>query len=234
VLRNVGYGFGVLTVAAIAAFWPSYLSRPLQQIDGTTHLHAAVMASWCALLVAQALLIRARATAWHRALGKLSYAIAPLVVIVALRLTQIRIRAVPAGALSAAARDFYLPISAALVFGTSYALAMAYRRRPALHARFMVGTALTFIDPVLARILAFHVPAIPFSYQQPITFGLTDAWLLFAIWQERRAGRRPGIAGTAFPALLGMFAVIHALWFTLAPTGAWVQLIAWFGALGLA
>src|SRR5262249_7407026 len=46
VLRNSGYGFGLLSIAAVAAFWPSYLSRSFATIDGTTHVHAAVMATW--------------------------------------------------------------------------------------------------------------------------------------------------------------------------------------------
>ena len=221
VLRNSGYGFALLSLSAVAAFWPGYLSRSFATIDGTTHVHAAVMASWCALLVAQPFLIRSGKVAWHRALGKLSYAIAPLVVIAALRLTQIRIRALPPEALRDVAHAFYLPVSGTLLFAASYALAIGFRRRPALHARFMVGTALSFIDPVFARIMAFYVEAIPPWLQQPITFGFTDAWLVVAIWRERRRGH----LGAAFPILLALFALAHLLWFTLARSSVWLHIV---------
>jgi hypothetical protein len=230
VFRNSGYVFAGLSIAAIAAFWPSYLSRPFATIDGTTHVHAAAMASWCALLVAQAFLIRAGKVRWHRAIGKLSYAVAPLIVVAALRLTQVRIQAVPAPELRDAARDFYLPLSATLLFAVSYALAMAFRHRAALHARFMIGTALSFIDPVGARIMIFHVRSIGAPLMQPITFGIIDAWLLFAIWRERRASR----GRAAFPVLLAVFAVAHLLWFTLATSDAWVRVVERFGSLWLA
>ena len=95
-LRNIGYGFAILSLSAIVAFWPSYLARPFDTIDATTHVHAAAMASWCALLVAQPFLIRGGRTALHRALGKLSYVLAPLVVVAALRLVQVRIQALSA------------------------------------------------------------------------------------------------------------------------------------------
>src|SRR4051812_19027300 len=173
-LRGSIYGFAILSLAAVAAFWPSYLSKPFATIDGTTHVHAAAMTSWCALLVTQAFLIRTGKAGLHRTLGKLSYALAPFIVVAAFRLTQIRIRAVPADAVLEAARDFYLPLSATVLFAVSYALAMVFRRRAALHARFMVGTALSFIDPVLSRIMVFYVPAIGSSLYQPITFALGD------------------------------------------------------------
>jgi hypothetical protein len=228
VLPNVGYGFAILALAAIAAFWPSYLSRSFGTIDATTHAHAAVMAAWCALLVVQPFLIRGGRTALHRALGKLSYALAPLVVAAALRLTQVRIQALPADAVRDGAAFFYLPLSATALFGVSYALAMVFRRRPALHARFMVGTALSFVDPVLARIVASALPTLDGSLYQPITFAVMDGLLAVGIWRDRAA---TGATRAAFPVLLALFAIVELLWFTLAPSQAWMRLVERFGSL---
>ena len=230
-LRNIGYGFAILSLSAIVAFWPSYLARPFDTIDATTHVHAAAMASWCALLVAQPFLIRGGRTALHRALGKLSYVLAPLVVAAALRLVQVRIQALSADDVRGAARFFYLPLSATALFAVSYALAMAYRRRPALHARFIVGTALSFIDPVLARIIAAHFPAVSDSLYQPITFAVMDGLLAVGIWRDRRTA---GATRAAFPVLLALFAIAQVLWFTLAPSQAWVRVVEHIGSLWLA
>jgi hypothetical protein len=234
VVRYSGYGFAVLSLAAVAAFWPGYLSRPLATIDGTTHVHAAVMAAWCALLVAQPFLVRRGRVRVHRALGKLSYVLAPIIVVTALRLTQLLLQDQPLEALREGARYVYLPVSGALLFGASYALAMRFRRRSALHARFMVGTALSFVDPILSRIMAFDIPAIDARLYQPITFALTDVLLLVLIWRERRSGVVAGNAGAGFPVVLGLFAVAHLLWFTLATSDAWWHFVQRFAALRIA
>src|SRR5256885_15767933 len=72
--------FAALFLVALIAFWPSYLSR-IARASGYTHLHAATASAWMLLLVAQPLAIRTRRLAWHRALGRASYVLAPLVVV---------------------------------------------------------------------------------------------------------------------------------------------------------
>ena len=59
---------------------------------------------------------------------------------------------------------------------------------------------------------------------------------MFAIWQERRSrrGGAASAASAAFPVLLGVFAVAHLLWFTLATSDAWVRVVARFGSLWFA
>ncbi len=41
--RTSGYWFAALFVASVFAFWPRYLSRLGEGIDGYTHFHAAVV-----------------------------------------------------------------------------------------------------------------------------------------------------------------------------------------------
>ena len=96
----------------------------------------------------------------------------------------------------------YVPLSLAALFALSWALGIATRRTMALHARFMVGTAMTLIDPVFVRLLNWIYATPPFPYQW-ITFSLTDAVFAVFIWRERhsRAGR--GV----FPVLLALFAL---------------------------
>jgi len=74
----------------IAAFWPSYLSRPFAKIDGYTHAHATLGAIWLFLLLAQTFLIRTGKRDAHRALGKLSYLFAPLFFLSGLLLANFR------------------------------------------------------------------------------------------------------------------------------------------------
>ena len=101
------------------------------------------------MLVVQPLAIRNRQLGLHRTLGRMSYVIAPLVVISMVLLAHSKTRTVPPIELPV----FYVPLSLAGLFGLSYALAIANRRTTALHARFMVCTALTLIDPVAPNVV---------------------------------------------------------------------------------
>jgi hypothetical protein len=145
--NSASYFIGLLLVAVVA-FWPSYLST-LSTASGYTHLHAVTAATWMLMLVVQPLAIRNRQLGWHRALGRASYAVAPLVVISMVLLAHSKMPNAPASELP----GFYVPLSLAGLFALSYVLAIINRRTIALHARFMVCTALTLIDPVGVRLL---------------------------------------------------------------------------------
>jgi hypothetical protein len=148
-----------LFLLALIAFWPSYLSTP-STATGYTHFHAVTAATWMLMLVVQPLAVRNRQLGVHRALGRASYVIAPLVVIGMVLLAHSKTQGVPPIELP----GFYVPLSLA---GLSYTLAIAIdERRPC--ARFMVCTALTLIDPVVVRLLywAYATPTALTDRQQ--------------------------------------------------------------------
>src|SRR5262249_2561499 len=90
-IRNSVYFFTLLALFAIAAFWPSYLSRATSIPEVRVHLHGAVMALWVAMLITQAFLIRNGARPTHRLIGKASYVLAPLIVLSTLALAHLRL-----------------------------------------------------------------------------------------------------------------------------------------------
>lgn len=230
VFRDSGYYFLALLGAAVAAFWPKYIARPAAEIDAYTHLHAVVMVAWCALLIAQPFLIRARRQSVHRVLGVVSYFVAPAVVVASLLLAHHRFRSMDDSTFAAEARNLYLPLSAVALFAIAYGCGVLFRRKPELHARFMVCTSLTMIDPVVGRILAFYVPPLPgYLYYQAITYGLTDLILLHLAIRDRA---RPHTRW-AFGVMLLVFLAAHALWFTWAQAEGWVQVARWFRAVPL-
>lgn len=228
--RTSGYWFLALLGAAVVAFWPRYLSRPPGDTDVYTHVHAAAMLAWCGLLVAQPFLIRARRLSAHRALGVVSYAVAPAVVASSVLLAHHRFRVMDDSTFAMEARNLYLPLSAIVLFALAYASGIVFRRMTDLHARFMIGTALTMVDPVVGRILAFYFPPLPGDlYYQAITFGSADAILLGLAIGDRARPRSRWV----FPAMLAVFAAAHVLWFTWAPSEGWVPVAAWFRRMPL-
>ncbi len=230
-LARSGPLFAGLLAVALLAFWPSYLSRLPNAGSVYTHLHAISATLWVLLLIAQPTLIRLRRPALHRALGRLSFVLAPALVVCVLLLAHQHLQGKTGDALALQIYILYLQLSLAALFLLCYLLALATRRHMALHARFMVGTGLTLIDPVVIRLM-FWVDHMPTWNYQWFTFGLTDLVLVLLIARERRhagAGRR------VFPLLLGLFVLAQApALFGLTETAPWQAFARWFAALPLA
>lgn len=225
-----GYWFAALLVAAGFAFWPRYLGRLNEAIDPYTHFHAIVATAWCGLLIVQPFLIRAGRRDLHRKIGALSYAIAPLVLIASTLLAHARFRAMDEARFASEAANLFLPLSAVVLFGLSWTLAMVFRKTQALHARFMIATGLVLIDPVVGRLLFYYGPPLPRPLlYQAITFGATDLILLALVWRPPLAPRlrRRFVAGAA------AFPLAHLAWFTVVQGPRWVPVASWFRGLPL-
>lgn len=221
------YHLGLLVLAAVA-FWPSYLSR-LGAQTGYVHLHAATATLWLLLLVAQPLAMRTRRRQLHRFLGRVSYGVAAAVVLSIVLLAHSRIRGLDGPAFGFQSYILYLQLSLAALFALSYGLAVATRRTASLHARFMICTGLTLIDPIMIRLLMWADSTPAWNYQWA-TFGITDAILVGFIVLDRHTRRGRWV----FPLMLGVFVAAQApalLGFT--GTGAWQTFARWFAGLGL-
>lgn len=214
-----------LLAAALLAFWPSYLSRSGAEATGYVHVHATAMTLWFALLIAQPLLIWTGRRALHRRLGALSYGLAPAIVVAGVLLSHAALIRDAGGDPAGAGATLYLPLAMIAWFAACYVLAIAYRRVPALHARFMIGTSLAAVDPIASRVAAFYFPPLEDATRyQLISWGLTATILAVLIVGER--GQRRGRA--VFPVMLAASTVVFALWFRLAPSAAWLAFARWF------
>ena len=228
--RNSGYAFAALLVAAGFAFWPRYLSRFGEGIDGYTHFHAAVATVWCLLLILQPTLVRARRLDLHRRVGALAWVVGPLLAAASLLLTNARFRALDPAMFAVEAHNMYLPLQAIVTFAWAWGLAMVFRRTQAVHARFMIATGLTLLDPVVGRLLFYYGPPIANPiHVQLVTFGLCDAILLALLFRPRMASRQR----RAFALGAGFFLLVHLGWFTLAQAPGWRRVAVWFRDLPL-
>jgi hypothetical protein len=183
-----------------------------------------------AALIAQPLLIRARRLDWHRAIGRASFVLAPLVAVSALLLAHSRFSRMDSATLARSLFTLYLPVMATTGFLVSYGLAIAWRRQRAAHAAFMTGTALALVDPIAVRLIFFYTTAgeVHWIYDV-IGIAIVTAILAVLIVLSRDVPR----ARNAFLALLVLFATLSGGWFMLAPTGSWAAFARWFVALPL-
>lgn len=217
--------FALLMALAVVAFWPSYLYPKQVERDWHVHVHGISLFLWGAMLIVQPFLIRGGRLALHRRLGKLTYVLAPVIVVSTILLVHHR----AATELTPVLLYFlWIILGLTAVFAFCWAQAIRYRRTPALHARWMIGTGLTMIDPIMARILFNHFGVEP-PLLQVLTYALIDA-ILIALWlRDRRLGN--GIR--VFPTMLAVFVAVEIPTFILPQLAGWKSFAQWFAALPL-
>jgi hypothetical protein len=220
--RDAVFYLGVLALLVAPAFWPTYFFPPKYESDWHVHVHGVAMFGWIALLVTQAALVRNHRPA-HRALGKASFVLVPLIVLSTLSLAHHRMQQ---GLNADLLYFFYLQVCLLLLFVVSYGLAIANRRRRALHARYMVCTALAVVDPIVARLFYIY-GGIDYPHMQLMSFALIDGILVLLLLRDMRSGLRPRV----FPAMLAFFVATQVPTFFLHETAAWRGFVAAFAAL---
>lgn len=224
-----GPWFGILLVLATITFWPTYVGLSPAANSLFTHFHAIVATIWVLLLIAQPMLIRRGNFHLHRRLGKASWIIGPVFVVAIILLANSRIRGIDGEAYAIQTYILWLQFSLGGIFALSWVLAMVYRSNTALHARFMICTGLTLIDPVVIRGILFLDPFPGMNYQW-ITFPLTDLFLIWLIWLDRNSSSGRSV----FPTMLVLFVLsqIPAL-FGLTRQAWWQAVCSWFAGLPL-
>lgn len=154
--------FYLLISIALAAFVVTGFSRTYylkvftQPLPLTTllHVHAAVFSIWLVLFVAQAWLVAAHRTDLHRKLGIASAVFAAVVFVVGVLSvfqTTISNHVSPSGL--APPQFSIIGFTSIGLFGAFIALGIAYRKRPALHRRFMILGMIASLSPATARVL---------------------------------------------------------------------------------
>ena len=215
-----------LFLISTVVFWPRYYSR-LFDASFYLHLHAITAILWFALLIAQPILIKKRKLKLHRLLGKLSYPIAAMIVISIILLTHSRISSTPEEFFVRRSYVVYLQLALAFVFAVTYGFAIWYRKTKDIHARLMVATAFTFIDPLLDRFISMFMPFINIRGEL-ITFGLINLMLISLAITDRNQPRVRWV----FPGLLLLYLIIEIpIFFQLTHMEWWQYFVAWYASL---
>jgi hypothetical protein len=223
------FSVGLLLLASVA-FWPMYLSRDWAAVDRYTHAHALLGTLWLLVLLVQSILMLGGHRLAHRVVGRASLLIAPGFVLSGLLLTHFRVSRMTEAAFAKEGVYIYLPLAVAALFAVAFVLGVRWRGSTPVHARFMLSTGLLLVDPVVARIMFFHLPRLPSDLlYQGITFTLIAVAMVYLVnsLPPRAPGRiwyRNYCIGTVATLAL-YFAVPHA--------GAWLAFVNWFRALPL-
>ena len=217
--------FIALLLLAIPAFWPSYFFPKKYETDWHVHLHGVAMFLWMLLLIAQASLIQFKAFPVHRALGKTSFVLVPVIIASTFLLASYRMRS---GLNDEMTYFFYVQLALLVQFTVAYGLAILERRTPAAHMRFMACTALALVDPILARVLNNQFGIEP-PLMQAITYGVVDLILVGLIVQDRMARHYARV----YPAMLALFVATQLPTFFVMGWREWHRFTAAFAKIPL-
>jgi len=208
--QNSTFYFIVFFLFMLVGFWFTYFTKLLDQENYRMHTHGVTLILWCLMLISQAYLIRAKNHTLHKKIGKFSYVLVPLLVFTTLDLLNYRLP----GTLGT--MDFFfvaLVVNGLIAFVIFYALAIFFRKRPTIHARYMVSTAFPMFTPITDRIQYIYFPStvsyLPTIEGNPIApvvgFALADLLLLALCVWDWRAHRRLNV----FPLALGVLVLYH-------------------------
>ena len=157
---------GMILVSVIVhlGFGATYIKHfpVFEKFTWVHHIHGALMGAWVLLLIVQPFLIHYKKKATHRLLGKLSYVLAPLMIVSMLLIAkhnyEKNIVTKSAVDVMAVQSITWMQI---VLFTLFYSLAIYFRKNTYFHMRFMIGTAIVMLGPPINRILVSYFNDIP-------------------------------------------------------------------------
>ncbi len=220
-------GFFILM---LIGFWLTYFTHLFDQENYRMHLHGTVMILWCSLLVGQAYLIKAKKYRLHRQLGRTSYILVPMIAFTTVDLYKFRLdQSVTLGD-----RDYLFTASvliALFVFLIYYGLAIYFKNKPAIHARFMICTIFALFTAIIDRIIMFYFPSLLPLFPsvggpivQVVGLTLADIILVLLCFWDWRSHRR----FTIFPIALLIHLGYHYAVMNFYKYEFWKSFCVWF------
>ncbi len=184
-------------------FFPSFTG-----FNNVQHFHGAMMMIWMGFLIAQPLLIRSGKVTIHRAIGKLSYVIAPLL-IVSIFLVSRMVYHRPEPGVPHEEKIAMIALSIPFLFGFAifYSLAIINRKETYKHMRYMIATSFLMIAPGLGRALILNYNMTlhdSVNYCNYLVMAIAGGLMINDIIKKR--------PWSPFAVVLVVFIVMHLAW----------------------
>ena len=183
--------FAIIYLTVQMGFFKTYLIH-FPDFEGYVplhHIHGVLMSSWLLLLIIQPLLVRSGRYKTHRFLGKLSYILAPLVLVSMFLILRLSFhKNIAVNPVRNAIADISFNIPQLFAFALFYSLAIVHKNNTPKHMRYMIGTALIMISAGLGRVLIqyFNLGVVPTLYIALfVQTGLAISFLVYDIINKK-------------------------------------------------
>lgn len=179
--------FTLAMAVIITGFFKSFFSK-MAETDLVHHFHGIASSGWIFLLIIQPFLYSRDKMGAHRKLGKISFLLAPLLVISGLMMMHLMLSRKD-GLNPFTYMISFLDVITLTQFIFFYAGAIKHRHNMQLHARYMAGTVLALLPPGLARV-ALLIPVLTNGTRWlDITFILLELTSIILIIDDKRKGK---------------------------------------------
>lgn len=216
--------FTLLLLVAVVGFFPSYFAR-LGEAKALHHFHAIAATAWLLLLITQGYLMRTRRVALHRALGRTSLVIVPLFLVSGLFIVHDMLTRDSNFARTFGPRLSFVDLSTLAWFAFAYVMALRYRKTMALHARFMVSTALPLLPPALSRLLGPMVHSFDLAFH--LSYLAAELVTIALLLHDRQSGKMRA----PFLLLFALLVLQQASYHYAMDFGPWQALVGWIRSL---
>ncbi len=190
IVRNRFYFSIALALALLVAigFMRTFYARPffdLPPLPTLMQVHGAVFTAWMALFIVQTRLIASHKVQIHRQLGVAGVLLAVGVFAVGMMTAFESSLANRPRAMGLTSPQFVLvPITGITMFAVFVALGIAFRKRAALHKRFMVLAMLAVLGPPVARLMILAGAQDFYLIIQTTVPAVFVGWCLIADWRK--------------------------------------------------
>ena len=231
----------LLIPAAVLGFAKSYFNGHTFSglpLSALVHVHAALMVLWLLMLTGQAWFIRTRRYTLHRWVGRSTFIVVPLILVMMLLVVHQTLNRNPEITTLDARFKLY-DLLQVVGFGLAWALALVYRRRTPLHVRFMVSTFFAIGNAIVLRIVLNWFAWVPglSVVDNPANIdnvaATNGALLLMMLLGLIAMDWRLGIRWSPFWLVTVTTLIIHVGFFTFTMTDWWMALVKWFADLPL-
>ena len=199
--RNAYLYVLALLALTFVAFWPSYLSD-LPGAKAAHHFHAASAVLWTILASVQSWTIHHDQFALHRKTGLAVFALFPLFLVAGMWVIHVEATTL-AGDLTdpdqIAQFGWFDPL-ANIGFAVLFWGGLRYRYKVHLHARYMLGTTMFVVAPIVWRLLRGYSSTIremPFSYPFAVA-NLVAIAIALALYRLAPKHGRPWLIAAGF------------------------------------
>lgn len=214
--------FVSIACISLAGFFSSYLSHmpDYGKFPVLIHVHFLTFLCWLALIVIQPILIRRKNFGLHRKIGRLSYVLAPILIVPLVMLISRKIiRLIPENP-DGAAFEALLGLLDVVSFATYYVIAMANRRNVRWHVAFILAASLVALNPGMARLLNLASTDLGMLAAVLTPFVLSISVIVF----EKVKYKRP-ILKSPYALFFVCWTAEIAILMTVAPTQGWKEIV---------